>query len=453
MCRRMKWWSAFQLALCVRRRKVTDPLWFLLVFLLLLDMLFTAVRVSLVNARLPYLMNLNEQHPGQVTSTIKLLESTHLRATLRLSVTLVRFLLIGVAWFLIGGLDGGYSLPVVLLLLAAAALILLAVEFFVEGLVLHDVEGWAIRLTWLGRLTDFILKPFSWFLTAMMGKQPRLESPLGSVTEDELKTWVEVGQNAGSLEKGERKMIFSIFQFGETLAREIMVPRIDVFALDITCSMAEAIQKLTQSGHSRLPVYEETIDNIIGLLYAKDLLRAKPETGENGSLRRLLRPAYFVPEAKKVDELLREMQARRIHMAIVVDEYGGMAGLVTLEDIVEEIVGEIRDEYDQSEELLYQQISPDEYTFQGRIDIDDLNEILGTHLTREVADTLGGFLYGVFGRIPVGGESVDVEDWTLTVEQVSGRRIRKVRAKRRLPPSEFEEGQNDAEQRNTRTAD
>jgi putative hemolysin len=181
------------------------------------------------------------------------------------------------------------------------------------------------------------------------------------------------------------------------------------------------------------------------VLYAKDLLRLSL-SGENGnSIRALLRPAYFVPEAKKVDELLRELQARGVHMAIIVDEYGGMAGVVTLEDIVEEIVGDIRDEFDEMEELTYQQISPDEYLFLGRIDLDDLNEMLGTHFTKEVADTLGGYIYGQIGRVPVGGETMQVEDWDITVEQVSGRRIRLVRAVRRTVDRETEEKHNEPE--------
>jgi len=165
-------------------------------------------------------------------------------------------------------------------------------------------------------------------------------------------------------------------------------------------------------------------------LYAKDLLRAQLDETHPESIRPFLRPAYFVPESKKVDELLREMQTRSVHMAIVVDEYGGMAGLVTLEDIVEEIVGEIRDEYDQGEELLFQRISDDEYLLNGRIGMDDFNDLLGTNLVTELADTLGGYIYGTIGRVPTGGESMKVEDWDLTVEQVSGRRIIKVRAHR-----------------------
>jgi CBS domain containing-hemolysin-like protein len=277
-----------------------------------------------------------------------------------------------------------------------------------------------------------------------MGSSETLHRQQPSVTDDELKNWVEDGQQSeGSLEKGERKMIYSIFQFGDTLCREIMVPRIDVFALEVNSSLNEVFEAITRSGHSRIPVYNETIDNILGILYAKDLLRA--HLTPVGEIRKLLRPAYYVPEAKKVDELLREMQGRGVHMAIVVDEYGGTAGIVTLEDIVEEIVGEIRDEYDQAEELLYQQISPDEYIFVGRIDVEDVNELLGTHLTRDVSDTLGGYIYGEIGRIPTGGEQLMLEDWELTLEQVSGRRIRRVRAQRKPVegPAEDQTGDTD----------
>jgi CBS domain containing-hemolysin-like protein len=153
----------------------------------------------------------------------------------------------------------------------------------------------------------------------------------------------------------------------------------------------------------------------------------------------LLRPAYFVPETKKADDLLTEMQSQRIHMALVVDEYGGVTGLVTLEDIIEEIIGEIRDEYDQGEELLYQAITPDEFLFQGTISLDNVNDLLGTHLSKENADTLAGLIYSEIGQVPIGKEEIHAEDWTLVVEQVSGRRIRKVRARRNSAQSAVEE--------------
>jgi putative hemolysin len=424
---------------------VNSTYWIFLLILLATDILFTLMRVSLINARLPNLMTLRERSPERVDRTLKLLEKPHLPATVRLASLFNHFLLACVALLLLIQ----YTDPIVVLweLLAVTLLltiVILVIEFALEAAVAPHIENWAVSLTPLTRLVDLIFRPITWLLMMLLGSAT-LQRPRTAVTEDELKNWVEDEQNEGSLEQGERRMIYSIFQFGDTLCREIMVPRIDVFALDVNTSVPEAIEGALNSGHSRLPVYEEAIDNVIGVLYAKDLLRLSL-SGENGnSIRALLRPAYFVPEAKKVDELLRELQARGVHMAIIVDEYGGMAGVVTLEDIVEEIVGDIRDEFDEMEELTYQQISPDEYLFLGRIDLDDLNEMLGTHFTKEVADTLGGYIYGQIGRVPVGGETMQVEDWDITVEQVSGRRIRLVRAVRRTVDRETEEKHNEPE--------
>jgi CBS domain containing-hemolysin-like protein len=179
-----------------------------------------------------------------------------------------------------------------------------------------------------------------------------------------------------------------------------------------------------------MPVYTESVDNILGLLYAKDLLRVWRMGEQIDSLHSLLRPATFIPEAKKVDELLEEMQTGHVHMAMVVDEYGGIAGLVTLEDIFEEIVGEIQDEYDQSEEAPYVQVGEGEYVFQGKVDLRDFNEVMGSQLPTEETETLGGFIYERVGRVPTSGESLQVGDISLTIEQVTGRRIRKVRAKK-----------------------
>jgi CBS domain containing-hemolysin-like protein len=256
------------------------------------------------------------------------------------------------------------------------------------------------------------------------------QDALGAFTENELKILVEAGQQEGILEQEEGQMIFSVFQLGDTLTREIMVPRIEMLALDIDTPLPIAIDALIKSGFSRAPVYKERVDNVIGMLYAKDLLKVWREGNEQSdTIRGLLRQPYFVPEAKKVDELLAEMQSLRVHMAVVVDEYGGVAGVVTMEDIIEEIFGEIQDEYD-DEELPYQVIESGDYIFRGRIDLDDFNEIMESNLPREEADTLGGFMYGRLGHVPVTGESVLVENLNLSVEQVSNRRIRKVRAHR-----------------------
>jgi CBS domain containing-hemolysin-like protein len=409
-----------------------------------LDALFSLARISLSNARLPYLIEHNEQKPAAVDRTLQLLEHPRLRVSLRLALVFTHFVLAGTIWALLVNTFQIFTAPLWLVLaMLLAAVFVLLVEVGLDRLVRQQPEVWALRLTWLGELVELIFRPLAIPLAAVLGP---LAFQRPQVTEDELKNWVEAEQPASTLEKGERKMIASIFDFSDRLVREIMIPRIDVFALDASISLPEAIEKVVQSGHSRLPVYEETIDNIQGLLYAKDILRVNPADQARIAISSLLRPAYFVPEAKKVDELLREMQSRRVHIAIVVDEYGGMAGLVTLEDIVEEIVGEIRDEYDQGEELLYQQLSPDEYLFQGRIDIDDFNEILDTHLTREVADTLAGYIYGEVGRVPTDGEQIEVEGWQLTVEQVIGQRISKVRAQRLIEFDE-EEGDKDGSER------
>jgi CBS domain containing-hemolysin-like protein len=249
------------------------------------------------------------------------------------------------------------------------------------------------------------------------------------VTEDDLKILVDAGQEEGVFQKVERQMIYSIFELSDTLAREVMVPRVDVLALDVDTPLVDAIDAILQAGYSRVPVYEENVDNTLGLLYAKDLLRAWREPDHPPSLRPLLRQAYFVPEGKKLDELLAEMRSHSIHMAIVVDEYGGVAGLVTLEDIVEEIFGEIRDEYDQGEEAPYQKLPDESYLFLGRIALDDFNEIMGSDLVSEEADSLGGYIYGCLGRVPNIGETVRQEHLILTVEQVSARQIRKVSAR------------------------
>ena len=419
------------------------------ILFLLCDLVITAVRTSLTQARLPNLIDLREQHSTSVDRTVRLLEKPSLRVSMRLALVMVRFLLAASALLLFQAMaaPAAFGLGLTALVILLVALLVLMLEFALEGRILRSGEVWALRLSGLGAFLDGLLRPLSRLLMALIGSNSQPGGSFSPVTDEDLRTWLEKEQPEGGLEKPERKMIYSIFQFGDTLCREIMVPRIDVNALDVNVSAEESIQQIIKYGHSRLPVYEETIDNVLGVLYAKDLLRIRLDNGSSASIRQLLRPAYFVPEAKKVDELLREMQDNGIHIAIIVDEYGGMAGLVTLEDIMEEIVGEIRDEYDQSEEDLYQKISPDEFLMQGRMDLDDVNELLGTHYSKEVADTLGGFIYGEMGRVPVGGEQVTVEGWTLAVEQISGRRIRKVRARRLSPAPESKEEEQDASER------
>jgi len=401
-----------------------------LVVFLLLNLITSAACSALQNTNLARLLAHREEMVHQVNRITQLLANTpRTQASLNLFQSIMRFLIAGLILLLFVPMtDTPYLLIYSLGVMLLAAVIIFLLEWLIETGVSHHPETWVIRLSLYmrvlyGMMTPILAIPF--LFTESSGSNHG-----GGVTETELISLVEAGQAEGLLEQEEQKMIVSIFRLGDTLVREIMVPRIDVLALDVTTQIDQAMDALKQSGHSRVPVFQDSVDNILGLLYAKDLLGIWREGKQEVLLSEYLRPAYFVPEAKKVDELLAELQAKRIHMAIVVDEYGGVAGLVTLEDIVEEIIGEIRDEYDQAEELLFQAINDDEYLFQGRIDLDDFNDIMGTNLPHSEADTLSGLIYSRIGRVPAAGDFVRIDDLQLTVEQISGQRIRKVRAQR-----------------------
>lgn len=416
------------------------------IILLFLDIVYTVVRASLVNAHLPRLLNLRQDHEIAVDQTIARMERPRLRLSVRFAHHLIIILLTCAVFWLASILFPSFLNYAgwVLLAIIVFGLLVYFLEAATEGIVLQDPEKWALRTSGIAAVTDAILSPVSTLSIRIMNQSEASLQQISAPTDDELKTWVQQGQTDGALEKEERQMIYSIFQFGDTLAREIMIPRIDMLALDVQTSIPDALEALVKSGHSRVPVYEDTVDNIIGLLYSKDLLLHFQHPESVPSLREKLRPVFFIPEAKKLDELLTELQTKRVHMAVVVDEYGGVAGLVTLEDIIEEIIGEIQDEYDQSEELPYIKISDDEYIFRGNIDLDDFNEVMDTEIIKDNAETLGGFMYSAIGKVPIGGEIIQLDNVKLTVENVLGRRIRKIRALR-LPVEENAEDKHHAD--------
>ncbi len=269
-----------------------------------------------------------------------------------------------------------------------------------------------------------VLSRFAKFVVSTFGGEVRL-GPF--ITEEELKMLVEVGEELGAIEKEEKEMISGIFEFDKMDVRDIMVPRIDMKCIEANSSIEDAKKLILETGHSRIPVYEGSVDNIIGILYAKDLLRflnsgEKPET-----LHSILRPAYFVPESKKLNELLSEFQRLKVQIAIVVDEYGGTAGMVTLEDVLEEIVGEIEDEYDVGEAEEFRMVDENQAVVDARMSIHDVNERLSLSLPEDRVDTIGGLLFNMLGRIPVQGDEVEVDGVVLRVESMRGRRIMKVR--------------------------
>jgi putative hemolysin len=356
-------------------------------------------------------------------------------------------------WLAALGLGQPLAGAVALLLIASlvAVTLLLLGDKLPEAVALRNPEGVALSLAWVIYLFSKLFSPIVRLIMrisgAIIGGNGHEYMGLTLVTEEEIMTLVDAGQEEGVIEAEEKAMIYSIFQFGETAAREVMVPRIDVVALDIDTPLDQALQAVVEAGHSRIPVYRDNIDNIQGILYAKDFLelwlpdssRCVAEAGRGRTLESLLRPAHFVPESKMLDDLLADLQQRKVHVAIVVDEYGGTAGLVTIEDILEEIVGEIQDEYD-SEEATYQMVSEGEHIFNARIDLDDVNRLLGTNLPTEQGDTLGGLIYSQLGKVPAPGEVIEFDGYSIEVLSVVRRRIQNVRIRRenQLPVSDQE---------------
>jgi len=227
------------------------------------------------------------------------------------------------------------------------------------------------------------------------------------------------------IEQDEREMIRGVFGLGETAVRAIMVPRTDVVALSTNEAFSDILKTVIKSGHSRFPVYQDTIDNILGFLHVKDLLPFLAKGEELKDIQKLLRSVRFVPEGKMIDELLKELQQKREHIAVVVDEYGGTAGIVCLEDILEEIVGEIQDEYDNEEEEI-REISPHIFICDARIPLNEINEELGIDLPLTGSDTLGGFVFDLLGKIPDVNEKISYEDIGFKVVKIEGHRIKKV---------------------------
>lgn len=247
-------------------------------------------------------------------------------------------------------------------------------------------------------------------------------------SEEEIKLLVESSAEEGVLEEEEKEMIHSIFEFTDTVARQIMVPRIDIHSVDATSTLDEVVEIVLESGHSRIPVYEGTLDRVVGIVHVKDLLPHLARVERDLSVRPLMRDPFFVPEGKKIDELLQEFRTHKSQLAIVVDEFGGTSGLVTIEDVLEEIVGEIEDEYDVDEHPGAQILATGEgVLIDARMSIDDVNETLGFTLPEGDYDTLGGFVFSLFGHPPKVGERIDHDEQEFVVEGTEGLRILKVR--------------------------
>jgi putative hemolysin len=258
---------------------------------------------------------------------------------------------------------------------------------------------------------------------------------LANQAEEEIKTLAETARESGQIEEGEKELLHSVFDFTDTVAREVMTPRVDLDALPVSSDPADVLRLITESGHSRIPLYEGTDDEIVGVVHAKDLLRVMVEGGDI-NLRALMRRPFFVPESRPLRELLADMKAEKTQIAIVKDELGGTAGIVTVEDIVEELVGDIVDEYDNETDEVKAE-SENVWIIDGRTHLDDVNDKIGSSLESEEFDSVGGYIFGVLGRQPKLGETVEDSGYRFEVTETDGRRIKQLRVTR-LEPSDVE---------------
>lgn len=426
-----------------------------LLALVLFNALLAMAHAALVNSHKTQLRDQAESgHKGAKRVLDLTQDSTRLLTTYQFSLIVSRFMIAALATSSLAqplintlirtypGMDASLASAIgYLAVMMPAAFITYALGELVPASIgstnANAIAIWVVRpMQWLMiAVTPFVLVMLviSRFISRVVGSDGRVNV----VTEEEIMTLVDAGQEGGVIEDEEKEMIYSVLQLRETLAREVMVPRIDVIALELDTSVEDALATVMKAGHSRIPVYGESVDDVRGLLYAKDLLGIVHHGGlDKKALSDLIRPAYFVPESKRAGVLLKELQDRKIHMAIVVDEYGGTAGVVTVEDLIEEIVGEIQDEFDPDEEAEVVQHGEHEFTVDGGIDLDDLNRLLDVELPTDDSDTLGGFIFSQLGKVPLAGETVDAHNLHMRVESVIGRRIRKVHILRTPPKDE-----------------
>ena len=286
------------------------------------------------------------------------------------------------------------------------------------------------RMSGLIRITALVLGPFARILVGATEGLRRAVLPKPDAAdaaqekEEEIRTLVESAEESGAIESDEKELITSVFEFTDTVAREVMTPRTDLDAVPVETDPKELVEIIQRTGHSRIPLYEGTDDAIVGIVHAKDLLLAMVNY-QPVTLRKLMRPAIFVNETKSLHDLLRDMRARRTQLAVVQDEFGGTAGIVTIEDVIEELVGEIQDEYDQEEPAVNETAGG--YLVEGKTHIDDVNAEIGSRFVSEDFDTIGGYVFGIFGRQPKAGESVEAEHFCFTVAETDSKRILRLR--------------------------
>ncbi|MCI0549287.1 MAG: hemolysin family protein [Candidatus Rokubacteria bacterium] len=397
-----------------------------LAVLLVCSALLTGAEAAYFSLGRARLKRLAEEQRGDAGSLAPLLAHPHeLLVTLLVGITIANIGASALAAAVAEQLFGSHGLAI-----AIGGMILLLT-------VLGQVLPMSLAMERPERYAAWVRRPVAWLsalvlpvraalggITALtlrlVGSERRPGEP--EMSEEELRTLVDAGAREGVVERTEREMIHKVFELEDTLVRQIMVPRPDMFCLDVATPPDRVLDLLRENLHSRVPVFEGSVDQIVGVLYTKDLLPYVRGLPSGFDLRTALHPPYFVPESKRADALLREFQAKRLHLAIVVDEYGGTAGLVSLEDLLEELVGEIQDEYDEEERLIHR-AGAGAFRVSGKLSIDELNAAIGLAIPTEGYDTVGGWVLDLFGRVPRPGERKDASGVSVTVEKVARTRV------------------------------
>lgn len=430
----------------------------LLLVLIILNALFAASEIAVISVnpnKIEEMANNGHKKAKQVQKFIT--KPTRFLSTIQSGITFVGFFASASASHAFADDLGGllakipiisdsvaktFAIIIVTLLLSFVNIVL--GELVPKRLAMKKPEQVAFLMVGLLRVVAFILRPFVWLLTAstnliirLFGLDPNQEDK--PITEEEIRTLVSVGGDRGVIDESEKEMINNIFELDDTEVSEIMTHRTEVIAIPIEANIEEVVNLVFNEKYTRFPVYENNIDNIVGILHVKDLLRYK-EKYEDGkfTIKDIIRPAYYVPDSKKISDLFKEMQNQKVHMAIVIDEYGGTAGIVTIEDLIEEIVGNIFDEYDEEENDI-QEVNENEYIIEGLTGLDDVEELLNIGLPVDDYDTLSGFIIGLLGRLPDDNDHDEVKygNCTFKIMEVDEKVISKVKVVQ--TPTEQEE--------------
>jgi len=418
-----------------------------LAFLILINAFFASAEMAIVSVNKNKIKVLAQAGKKNAKLLLKLFdEPNKFLSTIQVAITLAGFLSSAVAatsmaddiaaFFTRLGIHYGTQIAIALVTLILSFVTLVFGELYPKRMALQYSEKIALACVKPVLFISKIAKPFVWLLSVSVAFLLRVTGVKDTnieehYSEEEIKSLLEVGQETGLIKEIGKEMITSIFEFDDKLAYEVMTPRPDVYMVNIADNLADYVDELLEERFARVPVYEKDIDNIIGILYMKDfMIEARKHGFENVDIKSLLRKPYLVPESKNIDDLFRELQQSKVHIAILIDEYGGFAGIVTIEDLIEEVMGNIDDEYDDSEAKL-EQIDENTYLIDGQYYIDDLNDELFLSLESEEHETIGGLLIDFLGEIPDEGETedriIELDNCTSKIESVKERRIDKIR--------------------------